>query len=309
MLSRAAESLYWMARYVERAGAAARLIEMGKRMTMLPRAFSQDEWRSVATAAGAAHLLEQEPLIDETAVIRVVMLDKDNPSSIRSCLERARANGRAVRTALTSDVWEVLNEGWRTLEGVDTATARRDLPGLLDWVKQRTALFRGAAVNSMLRTDRYDFLMIGAHVERAEATLRLLDVKNDALLPETDVVGGGRDYHQWTSVLYATSALRAYHHVYKGDYSPETIADFLILNRLFPRSLAFCYEETDLHLGRLARAYGQRHECHSIVSRTIAELDDLQMGEVFQSGLREFIREALRTNARLSEKIYSAYYF
>lgn len=309
MLSRAAESLYWMARYVERAGAAARLIEMGQRMTMLPRSFSQDEWRSVARAAGAAPLLEEEPAIDETAIIRVVMLDKENPSSIRSCLERARANGRAVRTALTSDVWEALNEGWRTLEGVDTATARRDLPGLLDWVKQRTALFRGAAVNSMLRTDRYDFLMVGAHVERVEATLRLLDVKAAALLPETDVVGGGRDYHQWTSVLYATSALRAYHHVYRGDYSPETIADFLVLNRSFPRSLAFCYERIGEHLARLARAYGQRHECHAIVSRMIAELDDLEMGAVFQSGLHDFIQEALRTNARLSAEIYRAYHF
>lgn len=309
MLSRAAESLFWMARYIERAGASARLIEMGLRMAMLPRTFSQDEWRSVAMAAGAAPLVEEEPVIDETAIIRVVMLDKENPSSIRSCLERARANGRAVRTALTSDVWEALNEGWRTFEGMDTATARRDLPGLLDLVKQRTALFRGAAVNSMLRSDRFDFLMVGAHVERADATLRLLDVKDHVLLPETDVVGGGRDYHQWVSVLYATSALRAYHHVYRGDYTPETIADFLILNRAFPRSLAFCYEQIGTHLGRLARAYDRRHDCHATVSRVIAELEDLEMGEVFQSGLHEFIQEALATNARLSEEIYRAYHF
>lgn len=309
MLSRTAESLFWMARNIERAGAAARLIEMGLRMAMLPRSFTRDEWRSVAMAAGAADLLADEPVIDETAIIRVVILDKDNPSSIRSCLERARANGRAVRAALTSDVWEALNEGWRTLEGTDTATARRDLPGLLDWVKQRTALFRGAATNSMLRSDRYDFLMTGAHVERADATLRLLDVKYFVLLPETDVVGGGRDYHQWTSVLYATSALRAYHHVYRGDYSPQKIADFLILNRAFPRSLAFCYEQIGDHLNRLARIYGQRHECHSIVARVIAEFDDLQMGEVFRSGLHEFIQDALKTNARLSSEIYRAYHF
>jgi uncharacterized alpha-E superfamily protein len=309
MLSRSAENLYWMARYMERAGATARLIEMGQRMAMLPRSYSQEEWRSVAMAAGALDLFEDEPVIDETAVIRVLLLDKDNSSSIRSCLERARANGRAVRTALTRDVWEALNEGWRTLEGTDLATAQRDLPALLDWVKQRNALFRGAVTSSMLRSDRFDFLMVGAHVERADMTLRLLDVKYYVLLPETDVVGGGRDHHQWTSVLHATSAMRAYHHVYLGDYSPWKIADFMILNRAFPRSVAFCYEQIGTHLGRLTRAYGKRHPCLGTATRMIAELDDLDMGDVFRTGLHEFIQELLAITRRLHGEIYAAYDF
>lgn len=309
MLSRSAESLFWMARYMERAGALARLIEMGQRMAVLPRAYSQDEWRSVVLAAGAEHLFERDAVIDEKAVIRTLMLDRDNPSSIRSCLERARANGRAVRTALTRDVWEALNEGWRTLEGTDTATAQRDLPALLDWVKQRAAHFRGAATSSMLRDDRFDFLLVGAHVERADTTLRLLDVKYYVLLPETDVVGGGRDHYQWTSVLHATSGLRAFHHVYRGDYTPWKIADFLILNRAFPRSVAFCYEQLATHLDRLARGYGRRDACHRTASDTLARLDDREMGEVFQTGLHEFIQEMLATNRRLADEVYRAYHF
>lgn len=309
MLSRSAENLYWMSRYMERAGATARIIEMGQRMAMLPRAYSQEEWRSVVLAAGAADLFEPDAVIDEKAAIQTLMLDRDNPSSICSCLERARANGRAVRTALTRDVWEALNEGWRTLAGTDTATVQRDLPGLLDWVKQRTALFRGAATSSMLRDDRFDFLVVGAHVERADTTLRLLDVKYYVLLPETDVVGGGRDHYQWTSVLHATSGLRAFHHAYRGDYTPWKIADFLILNRAFPRSVAFCYEQLAAHLDRLARGYGQRHACHRTASETLARLDDLEMGEVFHGGLHEFIQETLATNRRLSDEIYQAYYF
>ncbi len=309
MLSRAAENLYWMARYMERAGATARLIEMGQRMAMLPRSYSEEDWKSVALASGAADLFENEPAIDETAVIRLLVLDKDSPSSIRSCLERARANGRAVRTALTRDLWEALNEGWRTLEGTDLATAQRDLPSLLDWVKQRNALFRGAATSSMLRSDRFDFVMIGAHLERADMILRLLDVKYYVLLPETEVVGGGRDHHQWTSVLHATSAMRAYHHVYLGDYSPWKIADFMILNRSFPRSVAFCYEQMATHLSRLARAYGERHDCHTTATRVMSELDDLDMGDVFQSGLHEFIQDLLSTTRRLNGEIYAAYHF
>lgn len=309
MLSRSAENLYWMARYMERAGATARLIEMGQRIAMLPRAYSQDEWRSVAMAAGAADLFDNMAVVDETAVVQTLLLDKENPSSIRSCLERARSNARAVRTALTRDLWEALNEGWRTLEGIDLATAQRDLPALLDWVKQRNALFRGAATSSMLRSDRFDFIMVGAHVERAEMTLRLLDVKYYVLLPETDVVGGARDHHQWTSVLHATSAMRAYHHVYMGDYSPWKIADFLILNRAFPRSVAFCYEQIATHLGRIARTYGARHTCNDIATRVIAELDDQNMGDVFQTGLHEFIQDLLATNSRLNGEIYAAYHF
>lgn len=309
MLSRSAENLYWMARYIERAGATARLIEMGRRMAMLPGSYSHEEWRSVATAAGALDLFEDDPVIDEAAIVRLLMLDKDNPSSIRSCLQRARASGRAVRTALTRDLWEALNDGWRTLEETDIHTALRDLPVLLDWVKQRATRFRGAVTDSMLREDRYDFVMLGVHVERADMTLRLLDVKYYVLLPETDVVGGGRDHHQWTSVLHATSAMRAYHHIYRGDYSPYKIADFMILNAAFPRSVAFCYDQIGMHLTRLARAYGKRHACHTTASETIARLKDMEMGEVFQSGLHEFVETMQATTNRLHSQIYTAYHF
>ncbi|MEL6482993.1 MAG: alpha-E domain-containing protein, partial [Pseudomonadota bacterium] len=161
----------------------------------------------------------------------------------------------------------------------------------------------------MLRHDRYDFLTLGVHVERADMTLRLLDVKYYVLLPETEVVGGGRDHHQWTSVLHATSALRAFHHVYRGDYSPWKIADFMILNRSFPRSVAFCYDQIGDCLDRLARGYGERHPCHSTASEMIAKLGDAEMGELFEQGLHEFIIGAVNHTRRLNSEIYRAYHF
>ncbi|MEM6550480.1 MAG: alpha-E domain-containing protein [Pseudomonadota bacterium] len=309
MLSRTAESLYWMGRYMERAESMARLIEMGQRMAMIPGSYSDEEWRSVAAASGAGTLFEEEAQITEGSILRALMLDAENPSSIRSCLERARANGKAVRTALTQDMWESLNDDWRKLEAVDIATAQRDLPVLLDWVKAKAALFRGAAATSMLRNDGYDFLFLGSHVERADMTLRLLDVKYYVLLPETEVVGGGRDYHQWTSVLWATSAMRAYHHVYRGDYSPWKIADFMILSRSFPRSVAFCADQIGVNLDRLARIYGERHACHATAGELIARLDDVEMGELFREGLHDFIQIGIATTRRLSSEIYRAYHF
>ncbi len=308
LLSRTAESLFWLGRYVERADSTARLIEMGYRMAMLPGSFAREEWRSVAEASGCLDRFDGEASVTEAAIIRTLMLDQENPSSIRTCLERARANGRSVRTALTVQVWEALNDGWRRLELMDPAEAQRDLPGVLDWVKSRSALIRGAVQGTMLRDDGYHFLTLGGFLERADMTLRLLDVKSYVLLPETEVVGGGRDHHQWTSVLHATSALRAYHHVYRGDYSPGTIADFLILNRRFPRSVAFSYAEIGQCLAALKEGYGEEHDCHRTTARMIEDLGRLRMGEIFRIGLHEFVLEAIGRTNRLGSEIYRAYF-
>jgi len=311
MLSRAADNLFWTARYIERAEATARMIEMGQRMAMLPGSGERDEWRSVVAACGAADRFSGEARVTEAAAIRALLLDPDNPSSIRNCLARARAGGKTVRTALTREMWEALNDGWRRLETVDGAAAalRRQAPEILDWTKSRAALFRGAAETGMLRNDGWDFLRLGGFIERADMVLRLLDVKYFVLLPETEVVGGGRDFHQWISVLHATSAVRAFHHVYRGDHAPWKIADFLILNRDFPRSLAFCWSEIGRCLDRLAERYGQRHDCHEEAAAMIARLDGVGMGEIFSMGLHEFISDAIARNVRLTQAISRAYHF
>lgn len=309
MLSRTAENLYWLGRYVERAESTARFIEMGRRMVMLPSGSDKDEWRSVILASGGSVPSDAPGPMTEHDAIRTLLLATDSPSSIRYCLARARHNGRAIRTALTQEMWESLNDGWRHLETLDEASASRDLPQVLEWVKRRSSAFRGASETGMLRNDGFDFLRLGGYIERADMKLRLLDVKYYVLLPETEVVGGGRDHHQWTSVLHASSAVRAYHHLYRGNYSPWNIADFLILNRDFPGSLSHCYGRIGEHLDRLARRYGAIHECHSLANKLIAQLDDLGMGAIFQRGLHEFIQESLTMNARLSDKIRLAYYF
>lgn len=308
MLSRTAESLFWTARYLERAEGAARLIEMGQRMTMLPGA-GRDEWRSVVAAAGAGAQFDPEERITEQLIVERLLLSADDPFSIRHCLNRARENAKAARTGLTREMWEALNDGWRRLEMVDSAAAKRELPVLLEWVKTRASIFRGASETSMLRSDGYFFLRIGGHIERADLTLRLLDVKYYLLLPEADVVGGGRDHHQWTSVLHAISALRAYHHVYRGDFNPSRIADFLILNRRFPRSLAYGYSEIGRYLEQISIGYNERHQCQRTASEMIARLADTEMGELLSNGLHEFISDAIAHNNRLSSEISRAYYF
>jgi len=309
LLSRTAENIYWLARYVERADSTARLIEMGYRMGMIPGGRPALEWRSVAAASGCLDAFEDPEGITEAAIVRTLILDAENPSSIRACLERARTNGRSVRTVLTTPLWETLNDGWRKLELMDPIEAQRDLPSVLDWVKQRGLNIRGASTSTMMRDDNYLFLGLGGYVERADMTLRLLDVKSYLLLPEMDVVGGGRDHHQWTSVLHATSAVRAYHHARLGDYSPWNIADFLILNRRFPRSVAFSFAKIGRCLDLLADTYGEAHACNRTAYQTVAEFRQLQMGEIFRRGLHEFVRDMIIRTQRLNAEIYEAYHF
>ena len=310
MLSRTADNIFWMSRYIERAESTARLIQMGQRMAILPGPIHREEWRSVLRVSGSDSLVEEERSVDEADIVRLLLLDSNNPSSIRSCLLRARSNGRAVRTALTQDMWEALNDDWRRLETLDVAGARRNLAGLLDWVKTRASTFRGAVETGQLRNEGHDFLRIGGALERAEMTLRLLDVKYYVLLPETAVVGGVRDHYQWTSVLHALSAARAYHHVYGGaDYSPWRIADLLVLNPQFPRSVSYCFGQIGWHLDRLGHAHGQRTAAHDTAATMLSDLRDRENGEIFEEGLHEFVQNALVVTNRLSREIAKAYHF
>lgn len=309
MLSRTAENLFWMARYMERAEATARLLTMGQRMAILPGAHHREEWRSVIRATGSGAKFPANVPVTERDAVGWLMLDLDNPSSIRSSMIAARANAKSARTMLTQDMWECLNDGWRKLDSYDVDQARQELPELIDWVKTRAMTLRGAADAGQLRNEGHDFLRAGAALERAQMTLRLLDVKYYVLLPETEVIGGNRDHYQWTSVLHALSGSRAYHHVYGGTYTPWQITDFLVLNRMFPRSVAFCYDQLAYRLERLAGWHGARAQCHDTVQVMAARLAQTDSGEIFRLGLHEMVQNGLTMTNRLGAEIAQAYHF
>jgi len=309
MLSRTADNLFWMARYLERAESTARLITMGQRMAVLPGSAFRDEWRSVLQVTGCEGLLGRSGPTTEEDVVRILLLDPENPVSIHSCLVRARANARSVRTKLTQEMWEAINLSWRRFEGADAGAACAELPALLDWVKTRASIFRGAAETGMLRHAPHDFVRLGGAVERAQMTLRLLDVKYFVLLPETDVIGGGRDHYQWTSVLHALSGSRAYHHVYGAVYSPALISDFLMVNRAFPRSVAYCVDQMSAHLERLAAEHGQRSRSQD-TARELAELlHQGRDGALFENGLHESVQTCMALTNRLALEIAESYHF
>lgn len=312
MLGRAASDIYWMTRYMERAENLARLLEVGYRLSLLPQeSGQQDWWRSTLRSAGCEAAFDARH--DETTtenVVHFLVLDRQNPSSVQSCLTSARENARAQRTSMTRDTWECLNGAW--IEFSNTASGRTSpnhLPKLFDWIKQRSALFRGTMLNTMLRDDTFQFSELGTFIERADNTARILDVKYYVLLPRNQLAGTGVDHVHWKAILRSVSAHRSYRWVYRETFKPWNIADFLILRPQMPRSLHFCYSKISTALSELERRYDQEFACSQEARRRLEELASTPIDSIFQSGLHEFLLEFLAHNNRLNSDISTTFHF
>ncbi|HEY2417167.1 MAG TPA: alpha-E domain-containing protein [Steroidobacteraceae bacterium] len=310
MLSRTADSLFWTARYLERADFLARILDSALRLSSMPAAKAgPNTWESVLASAGAtAGFYAKRQTATERTVRDFLAFDPENPSSIYSCLATARSNGRAVRTALTHEMWECLNDAWHGLQNLDAGRTSRDaFTHFLEWVEQVTLVFDGSARRTMLRNDGYWFLRLGGAVERADNTARILDVKYHLLLPAHEHVGGPLDYYQWAGILRSVSALTAYHWVYKESLKPWLIADLLILNEQMPRSLASCYENLVQNLDRIAGNYGRQGPAQRQARSIRARLQNSRMDEIFQIGLHEFIGAFVEDNNRLGSALTQQY--
>ncbi len=311
MLARTADNLYWTARYVERADYLARIVDATMRLSSLPTSYGArgTEWDSaVATAGCPDTFYKVYDEANETTVRDYLAFNPDNPSSIRNCLAIARANARAVRTALTSEMWDAINGAWLELKRFDgRAMGREEYSRFLDWVKTVSLSFDGSAYRTMLRNDAFWFTRLGVSIERADNTARILDVKYHVLLPETEKVGGSLDYFQWTTILREVSALTAYHWVYRQSIQPWLVADLLVLNREMPRSLTNCYEVLVRHLDLIGDAYGRRGISQRLATATHAHLTSTRIDAVFQQGLHEFVTEFIADNNRLGAAITEQY--
>lgn len=314
MLSRTADNLFWLARYMERADFLARILQASRRLATLPRAYGgvETEWESALLSSGAAPAFHAAGLaVDEINVTQFLAFSPDNPSSIRNCIELARANARAVRTALTVEMWEAINGAFLELKAFEQARGRsaEDLNRFLDFVKQVSAAYDGGAHRTMLRNDAYWFSRVGLYLERADNTARLLDVKYHVLLPETEAVGGSLDYFQWMAVLRAVSAHTAYHWVYRDSLKPWLVADLLILRPEMPRSLIACYESVAQNLDRLGKSHGKQGPAQRHARAIFGQLEHATIESVFNDGLHEFIQGFIADNHRLGALVSEQYLF
>lgn len=311
MLGKTGGGLFWMFRFLERSENTARLVEAGHHMALTRSTDAADEWASVVTTAGARQaFLQRHDRFESASVIDFLLRDKTNPSSVISVIEAARNNARLVRTALTREVWEATNECWMTLKDALVRPVREnELPALLGTIRQQSALVRGAMHGTMLRNDIYDFARIGTFLERADNTARILDVKYHLLLPSAARVGSSIDIVQWETILRSVSAQRAFRWLTGGDVSAMGIAEFLLLDRRLPRSLAFCYGKISENLGFLADDYGTRHPSHDMADALRTRLNGRTIDSIFESGLHEFIEDFIRDNNALGQQIERDYRF
>lgn len=311
MLGKTAGSLFWMFRYLERCENTARLTEAGFYIALTRSKSAEDEWHSILKAAGIGGPYDAlHDSYEGSAVINFLLRERDNPASVLSMIDLARSNARTARTALTREVWEAVNEAWLNIcRALKDPIKPRVLPEILALIKRQSALVQGALQGTMLRNDIFDFAHLGIFIERSDYTARILDVKYHVLLPSVSLVGGALDNVQWETILRAVSANRSFRWVNKGAITPKGIANFLILDRSMPRSLAFCQWEIAHNIGHLSRAYDVAHPSQDLSAKLVGCLDGQTIEDVLDQGLHEFITDFLVQNRALAMQIETDYSF
>ena len=311
MLGKTAGGLYWMFRFLERSENTARLVEAGFRIALTRSSDPVSEWKSVVTTAGVRQLYDQKyDVYSSTNVVDFLLRDTSNPSSVISSIEKARTNARMVRTALTTEVWEAVNESWMALKiSLKRPVKDTELPAILGEIRRHSALVRGSLHGTMLRGDNYDFTQIGTALERADNTARIIDVKYFTLLPTASFVGSALDNVQWETILRSVSAHRSFRWLNNDDMSPASVADFLILDSRFPRSLSFCSRALEENLNFLAKDYGERMPCHDMIDAQRNRLREQTIEAIFEEGLHQFITAFIRENNAIGQQIEKDYRF
>lgn len=309
MLSRTADNLFWMARHIERAENTARVLDVAHRTSLLPLDIEGAEaylWYAPLNITGCAAGYEHKyGLARADTVTYYLALDPDNPSSIYMCLKRARENARAVRSVITSEMWEMINATWLELNRLCVNMEYEKFPDFFDWVKDRSHLFRGVTLGTILKDISLSFIKLGTFLERADNTARILDVKYHILLTDCDSVGSAADYYQWGSLLKSVSAFEAYRKIYRDVISPLRVAELLILRDDMPRSLHTCMNEVESALIDINGSAGR--EARRCAGEQHAALHFGRIEDVFSQGLHGYLTDFLGHMDLLGKNIQDAY--
>ena len=300
MLSRTADHLFWMARYMERAENTARLLDVNYKTSLLPQSTESaiQAWKgllSISELTDDYHRLHKE--VTPKDVMEFMVSEPRNASSILSCLRAARENARAVRGALTTEVWETMNQTWLEINRLIKSQALAKDPGeLFEWVKFRSHLSRGVTLGTMLQDEAFHFQRIGTFLERADNTARLLDVKFHAR--NTEFFGSGLgnetkevDFYHWSAVLRSVSGFEVYRKVYRNVIRPEKVAELLILRPDMPRSLVACMNEVVSNLQAVANDHSE--ETLRRAGRLRADLQYGRIDEIVATGLHAYLTQFL----------------
>ena len=315
MLSRTADHLFWMSRYTERAENTARMLSVSYDTSMIPMR-PEDATRSWQGVLSISELIPayQARFRDITRdnVLFFMVADESNPASIISCLRAARENARAVRGALTTEVWETQNQTWLELrKQLQEGALGKDPGQFFEWVKYRSHLSRGVALGTMLQDEAFNFLRLGTFLERADNTARLLDVRFHAIQRDYHGVDANRkgmqqfDFYHWSALLRSVSAFEVYRKVYRDVITPERVAELLVLRADMPRSLHASMREVVLNLKAVAHAGAL--DSQRKAGRLLADVQYSRIDEILDTGLHAYLTHFLDRVNQLGECITKDY--
>jgi len=299
MLSRTADHLFWMSRYTERAENTARMLDVNYQTSLLPQseAVAQVGWQGLLSISElTSAFTERYGAVAPRDVMDFMVKDESNPSSIVSCLSAARENARAVRGALTTEVWETQNQTWLEVKRrIKSGEFEADPSQFFEWVKFRSHLSRGVTVGTMLMDEALYFMRMGTFLERADNTARLVDVKFHAV--QSDFYGAASerdqeyDFYHWSAILRSVSGFEVYRKVYRDVIRPERVAELLILRPDMPRSLHASLNEV---VNNLAMVASDPHsETQRRAGKLRAELNYGRIDEILATGLHAYLTQFL----------------
>ena len=312
MLSRIAESLYWMSRNLERADDTARILDINVRHMLEADEGATEEmqWRPLLTIVDADEpYLKRHPggQVTVQRVIRFLTHDRDYPSSLYNSLRLARENARVVRDRISQEMWESINEFWLTTDKhLQTQLQPWRAAELYAYVHREVALFFGLSQSTMMRGEAYGFTALGSLQERADMTARILDVRYHLLLPDLTLVGSPLDYYQWGALLKSLSGFEAYRRKYHGGIRPIDVVEFVLLDPDFPRSLRYCIDGLGRALDRIGLVRGGTVAEGMAALR--AQLDDTSPRAVLDRGLHEYLDDFLARLADLTTALQADYF-
>lgn len=313
MLSRVANSLYWMVRYIERADNLARLIEVNERLLLdlgwRDTAGLDALWRPVIASAGDEELFDTaHPDGRRREAIEFLTVDRSNPNSIVSCIAQARENARMVRDQLAEALWEELNGLYLFVNSDEgAALVRADSTNYYERIRRSTYAFHGMAAATTLRGEAWDFMDLGRHLERADKTTRFLDITT-FIERQPDQFGLNNDEH-WMAILRSCGGLGAFRVKHRGRFTRRNITDFLLLAPDFPRSVRFCADRIDECLHKIAGTprggFGNRAE--SLAGRLLSDLAYSSCEEVMEAGLHGYLDSLQQRLNDVGEEIFRVY--
>jgi len=316
MLSRVANLVYWMARYLERAENTARIVDVNAQLVLdLQSRQAADDpksWEPLVYVTGDEDKFFElnGETASERAVIEFMLFDKRNPSSLISCIGFARENARCIRDQLSSEVWETLNTFFLKLKSDDyTRYAQLGSSEYLSRIKAQIQLLFGVAESMIPRTDLWWFFQLGRHLERADNTSRIVDVKYYMLLPDLHSVGSALDMVQWASVLRSCSAFEAFRRSRRGQLSLERVVDYLLRDDVFPRSVLFSIAEAEQCLGQItaSASHLEDNQPARLLREMCAELELMNVTATIADGLHEFLDDIQTKISDIHESLQATF--